>query len=140
MRYEDARLTRFTAPTSLPHNNVLALYEDSEDNVWVGTQGGLLRLSPSAGTTITTADGAPLSINTVYQDADGTLLVAAWTASCCASRTGSSSPCRSPIWRGAQDPQRLSGQRRSTVAGHRRQGAVRIDGGRVTRLTNRQGW
>ena len=49
MRYEDGPPDPLPAPTSLPHNNVLALFEDSEDNVWVGTQGGLLRLSPSAG-------------------------------------------------------------------------------------------
>jgi signal transduction histidine kinase len=50
---------------------VLALLEDGEGNVWVGAQGGLLRLSQSAASTITTADGAPQSINTIYQDPRG---------------------------------------------------------------------
>ena len=70
-------LSKLGAPSPLPHDNVLAIFEDGEDNVWVGTQGGLLRLSPSAASTVTTADGAPLSINTIYQDPRGDLLVTA---------------------------------------------------------------
>jgi ligand-binding sensor domain-containing protein len=77
MRYEAGRMARFAAPALLPHNNVLSIFEDGEDSVWVGTQGGLLQLSPSAASTITTADGAPLSINTIYQDPRGDLLVTA---------------------------------------------------------------
>jgi ligand-binding sensor domain-containing protein len=42
MRFRDGRLLRMRAPSALPHDNVLAVFEDSEDNVWVGTQGGLL--------------------------------------------------------------------------------------------------
>jgi ligand-binding sensor domain-containing protein/two-component sensor histidine kinase len=77
MRYRSGRMDRFSAPSWLPHNNVIALFEDREGNVWVGTRGGLLRLSPCAATTITTSDGAPLNINTISQDRDGTLFVAA---------------------------------------------------------------
>src|SRR5215475_13159685 len=77
MRFQSGRIIRFSAPSSLPHNNVLALFEDNEDNVWVGAQGGLLRVSPSAASTITTADGAPQSINTIYQDPRGALFVTA---------------------------------------------------------------
>ncbi|HZF37570.1 MAG TPA: two-component regulator propeller domain-containing protein, partial [Blastocatellia bacterium] len=77
IRYLAGRIVRFSAPSSLPHNNVLALFEDGEDNVWVGAQGGLLRLSPSAASVITTADGAPQSINTIYQDPRGDLFVTA---------------------------------------------------------------
>jgi signal transduction histidine kinase/streptogramin lyase len=77
MRFEAGRVTSFSAPSSLPHNNVLSLFEDGEDNLWVGTQGGLLRLSPSAATTVTTADGVPQSINTIYQDPRGDLFVTA---------------------------------------------------------------
>lgn len=77
MRFQAGQITRLSAPSTLPHNNVLSIFEDKEDNVRVGTQGGLLRLSPSAAATITTADGAPLSINTIYQDPRGALFVAA---------------------------------------------------------------
>jgi ligand-binding sensor domain-containing protein/signal transduction histidine kinase len=76
IRYENGRMDRFAAPAWLPHDNVLAIFEDAEDNVWVGTQGGMERLSPSDAETITTLDYAPQSINTVYQDPRGPLYVA----------------------------------------------------------------
>jgi ligand-binding sensor domain-containing protein/signal transduction histidine kinase len=77
MRRRGGRWARLAAPSGLPHDNVLALFEDGEQNVWVGTQGGLMRLSPGAAATITGADGAPLSISTVYEDRPGELLVTA---------------------------------------------------------------
>jgi ligand-binding sensor domain-containing protein/signal transduction histidine kinase len=77
MRFQDGRIARLSAPSALPHNNVLYLFDDGEDDIWVGTQGGLLRLSPSAASTITTEDGAPQSINTIYQDPQGPLFVTA---------------------------------------------------------------
>ena len=77
MRYEAGRISRFSAPSTLPHNNLLSVFQDGEDSVWVGTQGGLLQLSPTAASTLTTADGAPHSINTIYQDPSGDLLIAA---------------------------------------------------------------
>jgi signal transduction histidine kinase len=77
MRFQDGRIDMLSAPSALPHNNVLYLFDDGEDDIWVGTQGGLLRLSPSAATTITTGDGAPQSINTIYQDPRGPLYVTA---------------------------------------------------------------
>jgi signal transduction histidine kinase/streptogramin lyase len=67
---------KMAAPQSIPHNNVLAVFEDAEQNVWVGTQGGMLRLQPGAANTVTPADGVPLSINTIYQDPRGPVLVA----------------------------------------------------------------
>jgi ligand-binding sensor domain-containing protein/signal transduction histidine kinase len=77
MRFQDGLIEKLSAPSALPHNNVLYLLDDGEDDIWVGTQGGLLRLSPSAASTITTLDGAPQSINTIYQDPQGPLLVTA---------------------------------------------------------------
>src|SRR6185503_1355741 len=53
------------------------IFEDAEENVWVGTHGGLLRLSPSAATTVATVEGTPLSINSIYQDPGGALFVTA---------------------------------------------------------------
>ena len=97
MRYEDGRFVRIAAPTLLPHNNVLSIFEDAEDDVWVGTQGGLLRLSPGAASTITTADGAPQSINTIYQDpARRTLRGRPQRPSFpgCRSRAGAGAVCR----------------------------------------------
>ena len=77
MRLAAGKMVRLTAPSALPHNNVLALFEDGEDGVWVGTQGGLLRLSPSVASTITAGGSTPQGINTIYLDPGGTLFVAA---------------------------------------------------------------
>ena len=77
MRSANGRLVTMSAPVSIPHNNVLAVFEDAEQNVWVGTQGGMLRLQPGAANTVTPIDGAPLSINTIYQDPRGPVFVAA---------------------------------------------------------------
>jgi ligand-binding sensor domain-containing protein/signal transduction histidine kinase len=76
MRFDNERLVTMSAPASIPHNNVLAVFEDAEQNVWVGTQGGMLRLQPAAASTITPSDSLPLSINTIYQDPRGPVLVA----------------------------------------------------------------
>jgi ligand-binding sensor domain-containing protein/signal transduction histidine kinase len=76
MRFDNGRLVTMAAPNSIPHNNVLAVFEDAEQNVWVGTQGGMLRLQPGAANTVTPIDGVPLSINTIYQDPRGPVLVA----------------------------------------------------------------
>jgi ligand-binding sensor domain-containing protein/signal transduction histidine kinase len=77
MRHDKGAFVTLNAPAFLPHDNVLAVFEDAESNVWIGTHGGLLRLRRSDAQTITTADGAPSSINTIYEDRDGSLLVAA---------------------------------------------------------------
>jgi ligand-binding sensor domain-containing protein len=95
LRYQNGKITRFSAPGLLPHNNVLALFEDGEENVWVGTQGGLLRLSPSLASTVATADGTPQSINTIYQDPRGDLLVRP-TGSCFGNYSGARSATLPP--------------------------------------------
>jgi ligand-binding sensor domain-containing protein len=77
MRLQDGKALVLRAPSSLPHDNVLAIFEDTEENVWVGTQGGLLRLTPGVARTIAAADGTPLSINTIYEDPRGGILVTA---------------------------------------------------------------
>jgi signal transduction histidine kinase/ligand-binding sensor domain-containing protein len=74
-RYRDGVFSRLTAPASLPGNTVLASFEDSERNIWIGTQTGLLRLSRTAVRTFPLADAADADFGTVYEDRDGTLWV-----------------------------------------------------------------
>ena len=121
MRVDASGLATLRAPASLPHDNVLAVFEDGEENVWVGTHGGLLRLRRSAASTITTADGAPSSINTIYEDRDGSLLVAALNGRLV--RGGTADPRAGEAAarpRDAADPQRLSRQQRTALDRHRR--------------------
>jgi ligand-binding sensor domain-containing protein len=140
IRYENGRLAHFTAPWSLPHDNVLAIFEDAEDNVWVGTQGGLERLSPSDAETVTTPDHAPQSINTVYQDPRGPLFVAVLNGRL--FRVAGHSLVPAPL------PAALAGipvrnvfrdSRGALWLGTDGQGAFRLAGSDVTRLTMNQG-
>jgi signal transduction histidine kinase/ligand-binding sensor domain-containing protein len=74
-RYRDGAFSRLTAPASLPGNTVLASFEDSERNTWIGTQTGLLRLSRTAVRTFSLPDAAGADFGTVYPDRDGTIWV-----------------------------------------------------------------
>ncbi len=66
-----------SAPDFLPSNTVLAIFEDSEHNLWLGTEAGILRLSRSP-VAITPFPGASDSqFETIYQDHDGSV----WAAS-----------------------------------------------------------
>jgi ligand-binding sensor domain-containing protein/signal transduction histidine kinase len=140
IRYEDGRLAHFTAPWSLPHDNVLSIFEDAEDNVWVGTQGGLERLSPSDAETVTTPDHAPQSINTVYQDPRGPLFVSVLNGRL--FRVAGHSLVPAPL------PAALAGipvrnvfrdSRGALWLGTDGQGAFRVAGSAVTRLAMSEG-
>lgn len=140
MRYRAGRIVRFSAPSTLPHNNVLALFEDSEDNVWVGAQGGLLRLSPSAAGVITTADGAPQSINTIYQDPRGELFVTALNGKLFRVARNTLAPVRLPAPLGRMSVRNLFRDSRGALwVGTDGQGVARIDAGGVVQYTWKQG-
>ncbi|HEX4426182.1 MAG TPA: two-component regulator propeller domain-containing protein [Terriglobales bacterium] len=75
--YRDNRFAEITAPNALPSNTVLNLFEDIEKNLWIGTQGGMVRLSKTPVRTVTLPDAADSDAETVYQDHNGDLWVAA---------------------------------------------------------------
>jgi len=134
------RPLRFAAPVALPHDNVLTIFEDREDNIWVGTQGGLLRLSPSAATTITTADGAPLSINTIYEDRNGGLFVTGLDGGLFRAADDVLVPADLPFsTRGLRIRNVFRESSGALWIGTDGQGAYRIRGNEVTRYTLRQG-
>jgi ligand-binding sensor domain-containing protein len=76
LRYSDHAFHPVPGPDRLPSGTVLALFEDSERNIWVGMQTGLLRLSPEAMSTFPLAGAANADFGTIYSDRDGTLWVA----------------------------------------------------------------
>jgi ligand-binding sensor domain-containing protein/signal transduction histidine kinase len=140
MRYRAGRIVRFSAPASLPHNNVLALFEDGEDNVWVGAQGGLLRLSPSAASVITTADDAPQSINTIYQDPRGDLLVTALNGKLFRVARQTLAPVQFPAPLSGMSVRNVFRDSHGALwIGTDGQGVARIDAGGIARYTMNQG-
>jgi ligand-binding sensor domain-containing protein/signal transduction histidine kinase len=61
---------------TLPDNGVLSLFEDREQNMWVGTLDGLLRLTKSTVRTISAADGlAEDNVVSVSEDPGGHLWI-----------------------------------------------------------------
>jgi ligand-binding sensor domain-containing protein/signal transduction histidine kinase len=76
-KYRDGRFSQITAPNDLPSNTALNLFEDAENNIWIGTQAGMLRLSKSPVQTVALPNSSDYDAETVYQDRDGDLWVAA---------------------------------------------------------------
>ena len=140
MRFRDGRLVKFDAPSPLPHENVLAIFEDGEENVWVGTQGGLLRLSPSAARTLTAADGAPLSINTIYQDPKGAVLVAALNGRLFSVARQTLVPVALPRGLGGLPIRNVFRDSKGRLwIGTDGQGVARLSGAEIVRYTMKQG-
>lgn len=73
----DGRFATMRAPSGLPSNTVLNLFEDTEHNIWIGTQAGMVRLSRSPVHTLNLPDAADSDAETVYQDPDGDVWIAA---------------------------------------------------------------
>ena len=76
-KYRDRRFSQITAPDSLPSNSALNLFEDIENNIWIGTQAGMLRLSKTPVRTVALPDAGDYDAETIYQDHNGDLWVAA---------------------------------------------------------------
>jgi signal transduction histidine kinase/ligand-binding sensor domain-containing protein len=77
MRYSDGHITKVATPEDPPSSTVLSVFEDSEQNIWVGLQTGLLRLSGTALSTFPLPGAQNADFGTVYADRDGSLWVAA---------------------------------------------------------------
>lgn len=76
LRYHEGRFTRVATPEDPPSSTILSVFEDSEQNIWVGLQTGLLRLSRTAMSTFPLAGSQNADFGTIYGDRDGSLWVA----------------------------------------------------------------
>ena len=76
IRFRDGHFARVPTQDNPPGSTVLALFEDLEQNIWVGMQTGLLRLSRTAMSTFPLPDVPNADFGTVYPDRDGSLWVA----------------------------------------------------------------
>lgn len=69
-------LKQYAAPEMLPSNIVLAIIEDAESNLWLGTQAGMLRLSRAKVTAVKIPGGVDSDFETISQDRQGSLWIA----------------------------------------------------------------
>ncbi|NYF81327.1 sensor histidine kinase [Granulicella arctica] len=69
------RFVRMNLMIGLSSNTVLNLYEDQEMNIWVGSQGGMLRLTKSSVSIYPLPGASDSDFGNVYQDRDGTLWI-----------------------------------------------------------------
>jgi ligand-binding sensor domain-containing protein/signal transduction histidine kinase len=76
-KYREHKFSQITAPNNLPSNTALNLFEDIENNIWIGTQAGMLRLSKTPIQAVALPDAGDYDAETVYQDHNGDLWIAA---------------------------------------------------------------
>lgn len=83
-RFHDGRVITYHAPGALPNNTVLSIFEDSDRDLWVGTENGILRISDTGVSVLENKDGLSLgntstiyeNVCTIYEAPDGTLWIA----------------------------------------------------------------
>lgn len=98
--YRDGRFVSLPPQQGLPSNTILNLFEDLERNIWVGTQAGMLRLSSTPVRTATLPDAADSDAETVYEDRNGEIWIAA--ANLFRFRNGTVTPYQFPGVRGVR--------------------------------------
>lgn len=76
-RIRGNRVTRLKAPSPLISNTVLSIFADSDRDLWLGTQAGMMRLSRSPVRVLALSEAADSDFGTVALDTDGSL----WAAS-----------------------------------------------------------
>ena len=76
-RIRGNRVTRLKAPSPLISNTVLSIFADSDRDLWLGTQAGMMRLSRTPVRVLALSEAADSDFGTVALDTDGSL----WAAS-----------------------------------------------------------
>ena len=76
-RFVDGRFSRWTSADLLPSSTVLSLFADAQQQVWIGTQAGMARLSKTPVGVISLPGGSDVASGTVYADTNG----AVWAVS-----------------------------------------------------------
>ena len=128
---------RLRSPNSLPSNTVLYFFQDSEKDMWVGTQHGMLRLSETSVSTVPLPGAADSDFGTVYQDTNHDL----WMASSRLFRIhdGVARPYDFPQIGGARVRNVFRDRKGGFWIGTDGAGAFRIRGGKVDHFTTRDG-
>ena len=131
------KFTAMTAPDWLPSNTVLNIFEDDEQNLWIGTQAGVLRLTKTPVRIVPLPHSADSDFGTIYRDRDGTLWVV--STDVFRLRNGIAEPYAFPGL--GHIPVRNVYRDRGGAfwVGTDGEGVVRIQDKRITRLTMKEG-
>ncbi|MGO9403424.1 MAG: two-component regulator propeller domain-containing protein [Terriglobales bacterium] len=135
--YHDGSFSKMTAPERLPSNTVLNLFEDVEQNIWVGTQAGMLRLSHTPVRTVALPDASDSDAETVYEDKGGDVWIAA--ADLFRYRDGKATPYRFPGISGVRVRNVFRDREGALWVGTEGRGAYRQVGGRLFHYTTKEG-
>lgn len=135
--YRDHQFSRITAPDTLPSNTALNLFEDIEKNVWIGTQAGMLRLSKTPVRIVGLPDAGDSDAETIYQDHDGDLWVAA--ANLFRFHDGKATRYRFPGITGVRIRNVFRDNEGALWIGTEGEGVFRQDRGRLFHYTTNQG-
>lgn len=68
--------SRLSSPAFVPSDTVLTVFEDSEQDVWLGTETGMLRLSRTPLNVVRLEHASESDFGTIYQDREGRLWAA----------------------------------------------------------------
>lgn len=93
-RYANGRFSRFPGPNPLPSNTILSIFEDNAQQIWIGTQEGMARLSKTPVSVIPLPGDSGPDFATISADRNGTI----WAVSSrvYAIRDGVAKPYRFP--------------------------------------------
>ncbi len=72
-RYVERRFSRLTSVDLLPSNTILSIFEDAEQQVWVGTQEGMVRLSKTPVSVLPLPGDSDSDVGTISADTNGTI-------------------------------------------------------------------
>lgn len=76
LRWKDGHFRWFRTPEYLPDNHISAIFEDAQDDIWIGTPSGLTRLKHTNATSVRLADGTPVDISTISNGESGNMFLA----------------------------------------------------------------
>ena len=76
LRRSGERFVPYSTSDGLPGDRITTIYQDPDNDLWIGTSAGLVRLRDARFDMLTEQDGLARDFsNSVYQDATGTIWI-----------------------------------------------------------------
>ncbi|HLK69324.1 MAG TPA: two-component regulator propeller domain-containing protein [Bryobacteraceae bacterium] len=131
----------YRASRALPDTTIAAIFEDREQNLWVGTHDGLLRLNKSLVETFTREDGlADDNVSTIYDGRNGLLWITTITGQIYRREHGTLSLFRLPDSLSHVHARTVFEDSKGALwIGTEDEGLIRVAGGAFTHFTTRDG-